>query len=60
MPDALVVEPLTVALTAEEIDLLRTALRLLRMTLGRDEADELDDIRQLLDRLETVSRPQPA
>jgi hypothetical protein len=39
-------------LTPDEVDLLRAALRLLRATLGRDEAEELDEVKALLHKLE--------
>jgi hypothetical protein len=39
-------------LTQDEKALLLAALRLLRATLGRDEADELDEVKALLARLE--------
>jgi Arc/MetJ-type ribon-helix-helix transcriptional regulator len=41
-----------VRLTPSEVELVRTALRLLRNTLGRDEADELVEVMALLERFE--------
>jgi Arc/MetJ-type ribon-helix-helix transcriptional regulator len=38
-------------MTPSEADLLRTALRLLEDTLGREEADELEEVQALLARL---------
>ncbi|HEU4671637.1 MAG TPA: hypothetical protein VFS32_01940 [Candidatus Limnocylindrales bacterium] len=46
-------EARTISLTPAELDLLRTALRLLESALGREEADELDEVKALLARLET-------
>jgi predicted DNA-binding transcriptional regulator YafY len=40
-------------LTPDEVAVLRVALRMLRATLGRDEADELAEVQALLRRLET-------
>jgi hypothetical protein len=40
-----------VELTASEIALMRTALRLLRSALGREEADELEEVKALLAKL---------
>lgn len=60
MPDAIVEERIRVDLTVEELDLVRTALRLLRSIVGRDEAGELDEIRLLLERLEKLASPRPA
>lgn len=56
MTDAIVDERTIVELTADELDLVRTALRLLRSTLGRDEASELEEVRMLLERFETLAR----
>jgi hypothetical protein len=39
-----------------ELDLVRTALRLLLSTLGREEAEELEDVRSLLARIDTAAR----
>ena len=41
-------------LTASEVALIRTALRLLESTLGRDEADELVETQALLARIPDV------
>lgn len=46
----------TVELTSAELELIRTALRLLASTLGREEADELAEVQRLLARLEGVDR----
>jgi hypothetical protein len=43
--------------TASELDLVRTALRLLESTLGHEEADELEDVQSLLARLPSSERP---
>jgi hypothetical protein len=40
-----------IELTPNELPLVRTALELLRSTLGRDEADELAEVQALLTRL---------
>ncbi len=39
-------------LAPEEVALVRAALRLLRATPGRDEAEELDEVKALLEKLE--------
>jgi hypothetical protein len=39
-------------LTPDEVELMRAALRLLRATLGRDEAEELDEVKALLRKVE--------
>jgi hypothetical protein len=41
-----------VRLTPEELALLRAALRMLRATLGREEADELAEVQALLRKLD--------
>jgi hypothetical protein len=43
----------TVRLTVseDELELIRTALRMLQATLGREEADELEDVKKLLVRI---------
>jgi hypothetical protein len=38
-------------LTPDELQLLRTALEILEDTLGREEADELEEVQALLARL---------
>ncbi len=40
-----------VELTDEEIEILLQALRLLQATLGREEADELADLKRLIAKL---------
>jgi len=40
-----------IELTSNELALVRTALELLRSTLGREEADELAEVQALLIRL---------
>ncbi len=42
----------SVTLDPDELELLRTAVRLLESTLGRDQADELRDVKELLHKLE--------
>lgn len=49
-------ERTTLELTPAELELIRTALRLLASTLGREEADELAEVQRLLARLEGVDR----
>jgi len=46
---------LRLELTTNEVELLRTALRMLEDTLGREEAEELQEVQALLRRL-----PAPA
>jgi hypothetical protein len=41
-----------VELSPTEIELLITALRLLRSTLGREEADELAEVNEILEKLQ--------
>jgi len=43
----------SIELTPDEVELVRTALRLLESTLGREEADELEAVQRLLRRLVT-------
>ncbi len=43
-------------LSPDEVTLLRAALRLLRATLGRDEAEELDEVKALLEKLDRCQR----
>jgi hypothetical protein len=47
---------ITVKLSPEDFALVLTALRVLLSTLGREEADELEQVRDLLGRLERVER----
>jgi hypothetical protein len=42
--------------TPSELELVRTALRLLESTLGHEEADELEDVQSLLARLPSPER----
>jgi hypothetical protein len=44
-----------VHLTPDELVLVIAALRLLRSTLGRDEAEELHEVQALLERLERLA-----
>jgi hypothetical protein len=41
----------SIELPPDEVELVRTALRLLESTLGREEADELEAVQRLLRRL---------
>ena len=43
-----------VSLVPDELLLIRAALRLLLSTLGRDEADEVEEIKTLLTKLEAA------
>jgi hypothetical protein len=42
--------------TADELLLVRTALRLLLSTLGREEADEMRQVQAILDRIDEARR----
>jgi hypothetical protein len=42
---------ITLELSADELELVRTALKLLLSTLGHEEAEELEEVRALLGRL---------
>lgn len=42
---------LSVELTHDELELVRAALNLLKSTLGREEADELEEVQALLAKL---------
>jgi hypothetical protein len=53
--DETVVREASIVLSDPELELLRTALRLLISTLGREEADELRAAQVLLARLEEPS-----
>ncbi len=51
-------EPATVVglrVSPAELELLRASLRLLRSTLGRDEADELEEVQARLRRIEAAA-----
>jgi hypothetical protein len=50
-PTAPVEATVHVELTEDERQLLLTALKLLRSTLGRDEAEEIDEVRALIAKL---------
>jgi hypothetical protein len=43
------------SLTADELELVRTALRLLISTLGREEADELAEVQAILARIDSAA-----
>ena len=43
----------TIELSASELELVRTALKVLLSTLGREEADELEEVEALLARINT-------
>jgi hypothetical protein len=43
-------------LTPSEVELVRAALRMLRNVLGREEADELEAVKALLERLERLEK----
>jgi len=45
-------------LSPSELELVRSALRMLQWTLGRDEADELGTVKALLVRLEGEPEPR--
>ena len=45
---------MTLDLTPAEVALIRTALGHLEATLGREEADQLEQVQQLLARLEPL------
>jgi hypothetical protein len=53
--DETVVREASIVISDPELELLRTALRLLISTLGREEADELRAAQVLLARLEEPS-----
>lgn len=46
--------PTTLELTPTELQIVRTALRLLLSSLSREEADELDVVRAVLDKVERL------
>jgi hypothetical protein len=41
-------------LSPSEVGIIRTALEMLEDTLGRDEADELEEVQALLERLRSA------
>ena len=43
-------------LTPDELQLVRTALRLLLSTLGREEAEELKEVQAILARIDAATR----
>ena len=43
-------------LTNDEVELMRTALKMLLSTLGREEAEELEEVQALLARLPSMRR----
>jgi hypothetical protein len=45
------VQTVALELTPDDLELVRAALKLLLSTLGHEEADELHEVRALLDRL---------
>jgi hypothetical protein len=47
---------ITLELSDDDFQLVLTALRLLLSTLGREEADELEQVRALVQRLEAQPR----
>jgi hypothetical protein len=49
-------QPVNLELSADEFELVLTALRVLLSTLGREEADELEEVRALVGRLERRAR----
>ena len=54
MDDATMTVP--IQLTANELRLVRTALEMLEDTLGHEEAEELDEVQALLERLPKAAR----
>jgi hypothetical protein len=49
-----VADEVSIHLSREELELIRTALKLLLATLGREEADEIADIHTLLARTQML------
>lgn len=47
---------ITLELDRDEADLVKAALRLLESTLGREQADELEEVQALLSRLDAAWR----
>ena len=60
MTEAPAPSDMLVRLSPSEVELVRTALRLLRNTLGRDEADELAEVMALLERLDIAKDDREA
>jgi hypothetical protein len=52
MGDTMVVETRSVEFGPDELELVRTALRLLLSTLGKEEADEIREVEALLARMD--------
>jgi len=50
----------SIELAPDEIQLVHTALEFLLSTLGREEADELERVEQLLDRFAALGGGQPS
>jgi hypothetical protein len=50
-PTASEAQPVALMVTDAELELIRTALRLLRSALGREEAEELAEVQALLQKL---------
>ena len=44
--------PVMIEMNPSELELVRTALRLLLSTLGREEAEELEEVQALLAKIE--------
>jgi hypothetical protein len=55
MTDAPTIPDTYLRLNADEAALMREALKLLRSTLGRDEAEELAEVQALLLRMEEIT-----
>lgn len=53
-------ETVTLQLTPSELELVRVGLRVVLSTLGREEADELEEVRDLLGRLPLPRPPSGA
>lgn len=54
---------ISLELSPDDVELVRTALHFLLSTLGRDEAEELEQVRALLGRLDaarTIEQPTTA
>ena len=49
----------SLTLSSNELELIRTALGLLESTLGREQAGELHDVKALLARIESSSATTP-